>query len=108
MDSEDYPEQPLPDGVEPVPFEPFRFRVRSRSRRDSWFVDLEENGFNGGCQCENFQFQHLPKLKRDVLECNPPRRRRCWHIQRAFEYKAEVDNRVQARHLETAHESNPR
>jgi hypothetical protein len=98
MDSEDFPEQPLPDGVEPIPFEPLRFRVRSRSSREPWLVDLESWGFNGECGCQNWNFVHGPKLRQDALEGKPPRRRRCWHLKRAFEYKAEVDNRITARH----------
>lgn len=98
LDEADYPLQPLPDRCEPVPGERLTFRVASRSRPKPWRVDLEAWGFNGECECEAFNFHHLPKLKADFLEGRPARRRRCWHIQRAFEYHAEVQNRIEAHH----------
>jgi len=91
---------PLPDGVEPIPGEYLRFRVRSRTNpRTTYLVDLEECGFNGACDCPNFQMVHLPKLKADRRDGGPRRLRRCYHIQRAGEFYREVSVRIMARHM---------
>lgn len=37
----------------------------SRSRGSTWHqMDLEAYGLNGRCDCENFQFQHEPLVRR--------------------------------------------
>lgn len=95
LEESEYPLQPLPDLVEKIPGERLTFRVKSRSRPRPWRVDLESWGFNGECECEDFQMRQLPKLIEDFLLGKPTRRRRCFHIQRAFEYNAECMNRIE-------------
>ena len=88
----------LPPGVEPVPGEPLRYHVASRSRIGMrLLVDLQECGFNGACSCEDFEMRHLPGLKRDRTEKRPRRKRRCWHIKQALYYHAELYARMIAR-----------
>lgn len=90
----------LPDGVEPIPGEPLRFFVKSRTNpKQKYLVDLEECGFSGGCGCQNFQFTHLPKLKEDRREDRPRIKRRCWHIKRALYFFAETQTRIIAAHM---------
>jgi len=86
---------PLPAGVSPIPCEPLRFHVRSRTRSQVWLVDLEEYGFNGKCDCENFRFVHLPRLREDK-EKGVKKWRRCYHIQRAFEFYGALHSRLMA------------
>lgn len=95
----EFRELPLLFGVWPVPGEALRYHVQSQSRREiRHLVDLEDLGFNGCCGCESFQMRHLPALKQDRREGEPPRRRRCWHIKRALEFHAELSARIIARH----------
>lgn len=73
----EYPRQPLPSGVEPIPREPFRFYVQSRSRKGhKWLVDIEESM----CGCEDHEFNVATKLRRG--EPAP----RCWHLQQARDF----------------------
>jgi hypothetical protein len=54
-------------------------------------VDLEEDGYRGACGCENHEFKRA-KAKRE----NPKERQRCWHVQQALIYFAEVQLRLVA------------
>ena len=66
--------QQPPDGVEPIPFEPLRFRVRSRSRPKVWhLVDVEESV----CSCEQYDFRIGPRRK--IVKA----REYCWHLRQA-------------------------
>lgn len=68
--------------VEPIPGEPLRFRVRSRSDPTmTYLVDLEELNFNGQCGCDHFWFQ-CGKLFREN-GCITNELTRCWHIEQA-------------------------
>jgi len=88
---------PLPALVGPIPGEPMRFHVQSRSRSSiKHLVDLEELGFHGNCSCENFNFEHLPKLRQEQREGKPIKYRRCFHIKRAWEYYGALHARLQA------------
>lgn len=88
----------LPEGVEPIPGEPLRYYVLSRSRIGTkLLVDLQECGFNGACSCEDFQMRHLPAMREDRREKRPMRKRRCWHIKQALYYHAELCARLIAR-----------
>jgi hypothetical protein len=90
-----FPDFPMPGGVHPIPGEPLRFHVQSRSDcRVSHLVDLQECGFNGACGCHDFQMRHLPKLKEDRREGRAMRKRRCWHIRQALYYFAELAARL--------------
>ena len=97
-----FKEFPLSDAVDPVPGEPLRYMVRSRTNpRMKYLVDLAEAGFNGACGCPSWQMLHLPLLKRDRRDgVNPRPKRRCWHIQKALEFHAEISIRIVARHRE--------
>ena len=69
--------------VEPIPGEPFRFHVQSRSRPGLKFlVDLEELDQNGICGCERFEFFMRPKLDKGERG----QHLRCWHIEQARDY----------------------
>jgi hypothetical protein len=94
-------ELPLFDDVDPIPGSNRSFFVRSRTdARQRYFVDLDFYGFNGKCGCQNFQFGHEPKLREDRRESRPARRRRCWHINRALVFYAEIRMRLEKQHDE--------
>ena len=98
-----FAEFPLPFGVRPVPGEPLRYLVQSRSRREiEHLVDLEECGFNGACSCENFQMRCISELRADRRLDRYRRRHRCQHIRRAMEFHAELSARIVARHSNAA------
>jgi hypothetical protein len=73
-----------PLSVDLVDGEYFTFRIGSRSRPDrTHFVDLEENEWNGKCDCEFFSMKCQPKLNRGATPCDGLR---CAHIRRARSY----------------------
>jgi hypothetical protein len=87
----------LPSGVRPIAREPLRFWVVSRSRgKVEHLVDLEENGFNGKCSCELYQFKIAPRLREERTSRETSMRLRCWHIRRAMFYLAELTMRTMA------------
>lgn len=73
-----------PLSVKPIEGEFFRFYIGSRSRADKWhLVDLQENNWNGKCDCERFSFHCQPEINRGIQACNSLR---CAHIRRAIDY----------------------
>jgi hypothetical protein len=65
--------------IEPVPGEPLRFWVRSRSELGvKRLVDLQYQNWNGWCGCQDFEFHRLKVLREN--HNMPSDRSRCWHI----------------------------
>lgn len=92
-----FPEFPLFDDVNPIPGDDLCYEVRSQTRREIWHrVELEGYGFNGECGCENFGFHHRPKLLQSIRD-KTPTKSRCYHINRALKFHAELSIRVIAR-----------
>jgi hypothetical protein len=72
---------PAPLSVTPIAGEIFRMRVESRSRPgQTHFVDLEEYGWNGQCDCERFRYSFEASLCAGQPACEAFR---CAHIRRA-------------------------
>lgn len=92
---------PLPKWINEISGEPNRFLVQSRSRPRDWhLVDLEENGFNGQCGCEVFQFKLFPKLREQEQSGKDERRKfRCYHITAAILYQGERAARIISREM---------
>ena len=77
--------------VEPIPGEPMRFFVRSRSRKTPWLVDIDEYDGTGQCRCEDFTCNQEPFLNgKKASEGHSPDRR-CFHIKVAIEYRHLLD-----------------
>lgn len=101
-----FKEFPLSDLVDPVPGEPLRYYVQSRSRRNiKHLVDLAECGYNSACSCEAFQMRLLPQMRKDRAE-GYQIKRRCVHIKKAMEFHAELSARIVVRDLEKKANSN--
>lgn len=65
--------------IDPIEGEWFRFHVRSQSGNGIYLVDLEENEFNGQCDCPHFQCRLAPVLR----DKGPSDATRCKHINAA-------------------------
>jgi len=89
----------LPWGVAPIPGEPGRYYVQSKSRPNvRHIVDLTELGFNGQCCCEQFEYRCHPAFLAEARGAVHPRKHRCEHIRRALEYHGELCLRVLVMH----------
>ena len=72
--------------VTPVPGEPLRYWVQSRSRNTvRHLVDLTAYDGNGECECEQFRFKFGPRLNAGMV---PGLRTECHHIIAAKRYLA--------------------
>lgn len=64
--------------AKPIPGEPLRYFVTSRSGHMDHLVDLSEWNGNGKCGCKDFTYRMEPLLRRDSKV-----RVECWHIRQA-------------------------
>ena len=75
--------------VIPVPGEPMRYRVQSRTNLSMrYLVDLGEHGKNGWCGCDDFAFHCGPALRANLGK--PGKGTRCHHIQVARDWFADT------------------
>ncbi len=83
--------------VEPVPFEPLRYRVESRTRNGRrWLVDLGAYYGHGKCCCEFFSTKLNPRLREGIT---PNEDLECWHIKQARRYLAvEIAQAIISKH----------
>ena len=75
--------------VEPIPGEPFRYRVESASTNQPHTVDLTERDGHGACSCEFWYFTANPNFKRigKWIPYAPHRNgvTECRHLRAAFD-----------------------